>query len=64
MARLRAVVVSHAAGLLGMPSIGQRTSAEAKASCVASSARVHSPVSRMSAPTILPQSVRETSVIV
>ena len=43
MARLRAVVISQAPGLSGMPSRGQRSAAIAKASCAASSARSKSP---------------------
>ena len=42
-ARLRAVVVSQAPGVRGMPSRGQRSSARAKASCAHSSARSQSP---------------------
>jgi hypothetical protein len=43
MARLRAVVISHVAGLEGTPSRGQRSAAIANASCAASSARSKSP---------------------
>ena len=43
MARLRAVVISHAPGLVGIPSRGQRSAAIANASCAASSARSKSP---------------------
>ena len=51
-ARWWAVVVSHAAGLSGVPSRGQRTSARSTASCTQSSARSQSPVSRIRAATI------------
>ena len=43
IARFRAVIVSHAPGLGGVPSRGQRSAATAKASCAASSARSKSP---------------------
>ena len=43
IARLRAVVTSHAPGLAGSPSRGQRSAAIANASCAASSARSKSP---------------------
>jgi len=43
MARLRAVVTSHAQGFAGVPSRGQRSAAIANASCAASSARSKSP---------------------
>ena len=42
-ARFRAVVTSHARGLTGVPSRGQRAAAIANASCAASSARSKSP---------------------
>ncbi len=43
IARLRAVTVSQAPGLGGVPSRGQRSAAAANASCAASSARSKSP---------------------
>ena len=43
IARLRAVVTSHARGLAGAPSRGQRSAAAVNASCAASSARSKSP---------------------
>ena len=46
MARLRAVVMSHAAGLRGTPSRAQRSRAMAAASWSASSARSMSPRAR------------------
>ena len=46
---LRAVVISHARGLAGTPSRGQRAAAIAKASCAASSARSKSPRKPISA---------------
>ena len=52
MARRRAVVVSHAAGLSGMPSRVQRSSARSAASATASSARSQSPVVRIRAATM------------
>jgi len=42
-ARFRAVLISHARGLSGVPSRGQRAAAIANASCAASSARSKSP---------------------
>ena len=47
IARRRAVVVIHAAGRGGTPSSGQRWSAAANASWIASSASAKSPVTRM-----------------
>ena len=46
MARLRAVVTIQPAGLAGTPSAGQRSTAVAKASWTASSARPMSPSER------------------
>jgi hypothetical protein len=43
MARLRAVVTSHAPGFSGVPSRGHRSAAMANASWAASSARSRSP---------------------
>ena len=57
-ARLRAVVASHAAGFGGTPSVGQRATAAAKASAVASSASDQSPVTRINPATMRVQSVR------
>jgi hypothetical protein len=55
IARLRAVVISHALGFDGSPSRGQRSAAIAKASWVASSARSKSPRKPISAATTRPQ---------
>jgi len=49
VARLRAVVISHARGLRGVPSRGQRWAAMANASCAASSATSKSPRKLISA---------------
>jgi len=48
MARRFAVVISQAAGLSGMPSAGQRSSATTSASCARSSARPTSRTIRVS----------------
>jgi hypothetical protein len=48
-------------GFAGMPSAGQRCSAMAKASCIASSARSKSPSNRMSVARIRPPSFRKTA---
>ena len=58
IARLRAVVVIHAPGLRGTPSLGQRSSATIQASWTASSARSKSPRTRMSDATARPDSRR------
>jgi hypothetical protein len=52
VARLRATVMSQPAGLAGTPSAGQRWRACTSASCAQSSARVQSPVTRISVATI------------
>ena len=57
MALKRPVETSHARGLPGTPSCGQRSSAAAKASCSASSARSKSPSRRMSVARIRRDSV-------
>ena len=57
-ARLRAVVMTHAPGLRGVPSRGQRSSAVANASCTASSARSRSPRTRVRTATARPHSSR------
>ena len=57
---LRAVVVSHAPGLRGIPSRGQRSSARATASCAHSSARSQSPVTPIKVATMRPHSRRKT----
>jgi hypothetical protein len=49
IARLRAVLISHAPGFDGTPSRGHRSAAIAKASCVASSATSKSPRKPISA---------------
>ncbi len=58
-ARLRATEVSHAPGRRGIPSTGQRSRAEAKASWVLSSERSQSPVIRIRVATIWPHSSRK-----
>jgi MoaA/NifB/PqqE/SkfB family radical SAM enzyme len=60
-ARLRAVVFSHAAGLVGIPSRGQRSSARSNASCAHSSAKSQFPVTRIKYATTEPQSERNAS---
>ena len=57
-ARLRAVVVSQAPGLRGMPSRLHRSSARVNASCAHSSARSQSPVNRIRVATTRPHSSR------
>jgi hypothetical protein len=47
IARFRAVATSHARGLSGQPSRGQRSSAVSNASCTASSATWKSPTARI-----------------
>src|SRR3954469_4907539 len=59
IARLRAVVISHAAGLAGSPSRGQRSAAIANASCAASSATSKSPRKPISAARTRPQCSRK-----
>ena len=59
MARLRAVVVIHAPGLSGIPSIGHRSSAVTYASASASSARSKSPSTRISVASVRPWSSRK-----
>lgn len=63
MARLRAVVMIQARGRAGRPSRGQRISALAKASWIASSARSMSPRMRASVARALPYSSRKTRAI-
>ena len=63
IARLRAVVMIQAAGLSASPSRGQRSSAMAKASCTASSARWRSPRTRVRMATARPHSSRKTAPI-
>jgi hypothetical protein len=58
MARLRAVATSHARGLSGQPSSGQRVSAAVNASCTASSATWKSPIERMTVARTRPNSSR------
>ena len=60
IARLRAVVTSHARGLPGVPSRGQRSAAIANASCAASSARSKSPRKPIRAARTRPHSSRKT----
>ena len=59
MALKRPVETNHARGLTGMPSAGQRSTAAAKASCMASSARSKSPRRRMSVARTRRDSVRK-----
>ena len=59
IARFRAVVTSHARGLAGGPSRGQRFAAIANASWAASSARSKSPRKPISAATTRPHSSRK-----
>src|SRR5258708_1194837 len=54
-----ATVVTQAAGLSGTPFSGHATSAEARASCMASSARSKEPASRMRVAMIRPDSRRK-----
>ena len=63
IARLRAVVMIHPAGLGGTPLCGHRSSAAAKASCTASSALSMSPHTRTSTDTARPYSSRKTRSI-
>src|SRR5256886_3086958 len=63
IARLRAVVTSHAPGLRGVPSRGQRSAATANASCAASSARSKSPRKPMRVARTRPHSSRKTCSI-
>src|SRR5256885_2068079 len=63
IARLRAVVTSHAPGLRGLPSRGQRSAATANASCAASSARSKSPRKPMRVARTRPHSSRKTCSI-
>ena len=58
IARLRAVVMIHPAGLVGIPRIGQVRSASTNASWTASSARSKLPVARIRAATARPASRR------
>ena len=60
IARLRAVVTSHARGLAGAPSRGQRSAAIANASWAASSARSKSPRKPIRAARTRPHSSRKT----
>src|SRR5690606_27120598 len=60
IARRRAVVMIHPAGLGGTPSPGHRSTAVEKASCTASSARSISPRTRVSTATARPYSSRKT----
>src|SRR5258708_10368695 len=55
-----AVVVIQAAGLSGMPRAGQVASADANASCIASSARSNDPAMRISVAMMRPDSSRKT----
>ena len=59
IARLRAVVISHARRVVGAPSRGQRSAAIANASCAASSARSKSPRKPISAARTRPHCVAE-----
>ena len=59
----RAVVSSHAPGRRGMPSTGQCSSADTRASCTKSSARSKSPRRRTKAAVSCPTSLRKTSAI-
>src|SRR5438270_13591695 len=59
-ARLRAVVISQAVGLAGIPSRGQRSAAVANASCAASSASSMSPRKPISDASTRPHSSRKT----
>ena len=61
IARLRAVVTSHAPGLAGTPDAGQRCAAIANASCAASSALSKSPRNPTSEASTRPHSSRKTS---
>src|SRR5687767_13640169 len=61
MARCLAVAISQAPGLAGTPVSGHRSSAATSASCASSSARPTSPVTRVSAPTSLADSMRQTA---
>src|ERR1700681_3927086 len=61
MARRRAVVISHAPGLSGMPCSGHFSSAATRLSWTTSSARSKSPRARTSAPVSRPASSRKTS---
>src|SRR5579871_3066645 len=60
IALLRATLTSHARGLDGNSAAGQRSSAAAKASCKASSARSKSPTRRISVASARPASSRNT----
>ena len=60
MARLRAVVTSHARGLSGVPSRGQRSAAIANASWAASSASSKSPRKPIRVARTRPHSSRKT----
>ena len=62
-ARFLAVAINQAAGLSGMPSRGQCSSAATRASCASSSARPTSRTMRASAPMILAASMRQTASI-
>src|SRR5215472_1857511 len=59
MALLRPTLISHARGLVGGASLGQRSSATAKASCSTSSARSKSPTRRISVASARPASSRK-----
>src|SRR6185503_20207920 len=58
--RFRAVVISHARALVGMPSRGHRSAAMANASCAASSARSKSPRKPIRVARTRPHSSRKT----
>ena len=58
IALLRPTLTSHARGLDGTPASGQRCSATATASCIASSARSKSPTRRISVASTRPASSR------
>ena len=60
IARFRAVVTIHPAGLGGMPSFRHRSLATTNASCTASSASVMSPKRRISVATARPYASRNT----
>src|SRR4051794_19450116 len=60
MARFRAVVMIHPAGLGGSPPAGHRSSAVVNASCTASSALSRSPRTRGRTATARPYSARNT----
>src|SRR5258706_8070104 len=52
--------MTHAAGFSGVPLLGQEASAEANASCIASSARSKEPETRIKLAMIRPDSCRKT----